>query len=278
MRRSNRSPRRSAQLAPQFSGVESLDDALEVMQEVLPQFLPEFRSLIEETRVGLEELEAPSEVLAEHDELLALYDEFIALIDDAADQLERGEAGAEVLQTFVGESSGTALGMRFIALANRLASIAATNGIEVELNSGPLVADFGRSTGRGGEPTVVGVETASPGLTGIAEVDAVFDAITRASYYNDCTALEALVRFTTTECTERLGIGGPPKCLADESEQAGTLVEVFPFSVCEGQYVRRGDDLARLLQDLAAPSGEPGLVERAYAVYDLHDTVRTRLR
>ena len=79
------------------------------------------------------------------------------------------------------------------------------------------------------------------------------------------------MRFTSTDCTEQLGVGGPPKCLAAESEEEGTPVEVFPFSVCEGEYVRHGYDVGRLLEDLAAPGGEPGLVERAYAVYDLRE-------
>ena len=160
--------------------------------------------------------------------------------------------------------------------------IAEANGIEVELNAGPLVADSGHPGGRDNQPAVTVVETTTPGLTGIADVDAVFDAVTRASYYGDFTALETLVRFTTTGCTRQLGIGGPPKCLSTTVEDAqgkhevwaeeeGQLVEVFPYSVCEGEYTRRDGDVARLLTDLAAPGGEPGLVERAYAVYDLRD-------
>jgi len=225
-------------------------------------------------------MEPPSEVQDEHAELLELYEDFVALVDDAADQLERGEAGIEVLQTFLGESNGTALGVRFTALANRLAAIAEANGIEVELNAGPLVADSGRSRGRGDQPSVTVAEATAPALTGIADVDAVFDAVTLASDYSDFTALETLVRFTTTGCTQRDGLGGPPKCLSTTvedaqgkrrvwSEEEGQLVEVFPFSVCEGEYARRDSDVASLLRRLAAPDGEPGLVERVYAVYDL---------
>ena len=263
------------ELASLFSAAQSVEDALEIMQTVLPGFC----AVIEETQAGLEALAPPSEVQAEHDELLALYHDLFAFIDDAVEQIERGEGGAEVLQTFLGDRSGTALGVRFSDLANRLVAIAEANGIDVELNAGTLTADSGGSSEpRAREPVVTGV--AQAGLTGIAEVDAVVDAVTLASYARDFTALQSLVRFTTTGCTQRLGIGGPPKCLSTTvddasgkhqlwSEDEGQLVEVFPYSVCEGEYERRDGEVARLLTALAAPDGEPGLVERVFAVYDL---------
>ncbi len=125
----------------QFSGIDSLEQALAAMQAVLPEFLPEYRSIIEQTRAGLEPLELPAEVRDLHDGLLAAYDDLVALIDDTLGQLERGEAGEEVLQMFLGDRAGTALGMRFTAIADELIAIANAAGIAVDLSAGALVAD-----------------------------------------------------------------------------------------------------------------------------------------
>jgi hypothetical protein len=111
------------------------------MQAVLPEFLPEFRPIVEQTRAGLDELEPPAEVQAVHAELLAAYADFAALLDDVVGQLERGEAGEDVLQLLLGDRAGTALGVRFTAIANELVAIADAAGIAVDLSAGALVAD-----------------------------------------------------------------------------------------------------------------------------------------
>lgn len=68
--------------------------------------------------------------------------------------------------------------------------------------------------------------------TGLAEIDAIIEAVLA----NDLTAKRALIDYVTTPCTTALGMGGPPKCQAGESD--GTLVEVFPILGQEGEFVR----------------------------------------
>ena len=90
-----------------------------------------------------------------------------------------------------------------------------------------------------------------------------------------------------TACTMELGGGGPPKCASTSVEDAagkrrvfteddGALVEVFPYSVCEGEYARRDaihDVVARLVAPGAAGAATPGgVVERVYAIYRVPDS------
>jgi hypothetical protein len=82
---------------------------------------------------------------------------------------------------------------------------------------------------------------ASSARTGIAEVDRAIDGVLNA----DRDSLRALVHFLTTPCTNRQGLGGPPKCNPGETE--GTPVEVFPVGGVEGSFARRVD-IDRLLQ------------------------------
>jgi hypothetical protein len=51
--------------------------------------------------------------------------------------------------------------------------------------------------------------------------------------------LMALVRFSSLPCTHKEGLGGPPKCLAGETE--GTLVDVLPVLGSEGGHIRRSE-------------------------------------
>ena len=51
--------------------------------------------------------------------------------------------------------------------------------------------------------------------------------------------LLALIQFSSLPCTKREGMGGPPKCLADEKE--GTLVDVLPMLGPEGHHIRRSE-------------------------------------
>jgi hypothetical protein len=87
--------------------------------------------------------------------------------------------------------------------------------------------------------------------TGIADVDAVIEAVLA----DDLAARRALIGYLTTPCTTALGMGGPPKCQAGESD--GTMVEVFPILGQEGEFVRREAVDSRL--DFAA--------QGLYAVY-----------
>jgi hypothetical protein len=69
--------------------------------------------------------------------------------------------------------------------------------------------------------------------TGIEEIDRILDAS------GDVQKLRSLIQFTSTKCTKRDGLGGPPKCLPNEGE--GTPVEVLPFLGPEGYFFRRNE-------------------------------------
>lgn len=83
----------------------------------------------------------------------------------------------------------------------------------------------------------------------------IIDAIIEAMLANDREPLRDLIRYAEVGCTQATGLGGPPKCKADET--AGTLVRAFPFLGHEGWAVRR-DEINTVL-----PSGRYIL----YAVY-----------
>ena len=69
--------------------------------------------------------------------------------------------------------------------------------------------------------------------TGIEEIDRILDAS------GDVQKLRSLIQFTSTQCTKRDGLGGPPKCLQDEEE--GAPVEVVPFLGPEGSFLRKDE-------------------------------------
>lgn len=280
------SDREAVTLEEYFARVQALHEVQEQSSEALGSQLESrfsgAESVIEETRVGLDELEPPAEVRDVHADLLVAYGDLVALIDEAADQLERGEAGEEVFQTLLGDRTWTALGLRMTEIANELVSIADAAGITVDLSTGALVADSA-SPGEAGAvatPRVAVVEPADPLLppaspTGVDEVDAVIKAVLS----RDLDATRALVRHTSTACTSAEGIGGPPKCASTTTEDAdgktrvfteedGTLVDVLPLSVCEGEYAR-DDAIGQVAARLAAPEG--GVVERVYAIYRVPD-------
>jgi hypothetical protein len=71
--------------------------------------------------------------------------------------------------------------------------------------------------------------------TGIPVVDAVIEAI----LIDDRDRLQSLIHYATVGCTHVLGLGGPPKCKAEEAE--GTLVEGLPLLGHEGMAIRRED-------------------------------------
>jgi len=69
--------------------------------------------------------------------------------------------------------------------------------------------------------------------TGIAEIDNILEVVASG----DTEAFHALIQFTRAQCTQRDGLGGPPKCRDGEAE--GTPVEVLPFLGPEGSYLRK---------------------------------------
>ena len=71
--------------------------------------------------------------------------------------------------------------------------------------------------------------------TGIPSVDIVLDAVIAG----DQAAINKLIRFNVSACTDVMGLGGPPKCR--EGEPGGTQVEVLPFLGPEGHFLRRDD-------------------------------------
>ncbi len=72
------------------------------------------------------------------------------------------------------------------------------------------------------------------GATGIPELDTVIDALRSG----DADKLRPLLEFSEVSCNTD-GQVGLTMCAADE--EAGDLVEVFQFVVCEGQSLRRGE-------------------------------------
>ena len=139
-------------------------------------------------------------------------------------------------------------------------------------------------------PTAVSTVTANPtatatdepvdpllppsGQTGLADVDRVIGAILEFS--GDYSGLDALVRYTETECTLQLGGGGPPKCwdVPGAAQVEGTPVVVFPFSVCEGEWEPRSESLQRILAMLVEPPDASAAVAgdariEVYGVYSV---------
>lgn len=105
--------------------------------------------------------------------------------------------------------------------------------------------------------------------TGIASVDAVVEAV--LAFEGDYSALDELVAYTEIGCTLELGGGGPPKCsnVPGAEQVEGTLVEVFPFSVCELEWEPRSESLSRVLGMLFEPAPGAGgelFVAGVYAV------------
>ena len=71
--------------------------------------------------------------------------------------------------------------------------------------------------------------------TGVQPIDRILTAVAN----NDMQSLRALIEWTNAECTNREGLGGPPKCRAGEAE--GTPVEVLAFLGSEGGHLRRDE-------------------------------------
>ena len=148
--------------------------------------------------------------------------------------------------------------------AGELATVTATSEAIPEITSGaPTV-----------EPTLAALQLAvhpPQTRTGQNEIDPIIDALLA----HDFPAIKILTAYQNIGCTNQDGLGGPPKCTADE--QDGTVVEVVPFLGPEGHHLRRvefenweGPDVLGLLAvyrtssgtytDPAYPGGDFGLV------------------
>jgi len=68
--------------------------------------------------------------------------------------------------------------------------------------------------------------------TGLEEIDNILKTVAGG----DAQMLQSLVGFTRAECTNREGLGGPPKCREGEAE--GTKVDVLPSLGPEGSFMR----------------------------------------
>lgn len=99
-----------------------------------------------------------------------------------------------------------------------------------------------------------------PGVEGT--IPRIVRRVTDAVSAGDVEAVLALVQMTEAPCTERGGIGGPPKCwIGDRSYKAGnvhpegTIVEAFPITSCEfGWYDREA--VAGLVEGWVTGAGE----------------------
>ena len=264
-------------------GGGSLSEALERALTVLPAMLAEIQPIAGDLVEGLEAIEPPAAAADAHAELVAGYRGQLTWLDELADQLESEDAdAATALAALTDDASTTEMGQRINRAITELETVAAANGIAVDLSA----AGFGGPGQASGEVAVQvsrspRVEPAEPlrppgAPTEITEVDTVIEAV--LSFSGDFSAVSALLRYTTTACTMELGGGGPPKCASTVVEEAqgkrrefseadGTLVEVFPFSTCEGEYSRRGD-LTALIANLSPAASN---IERVYAVYRVPD-------
>jgi hypothetical protein len=78
-------------------------------------------------------------------------------------------------------------------------------------------------------------EDPAAGRTGIPELDRIIEIVLAGNP----DAVRSLIQFTQTACTNIEGLGGPPKCLANE--EPGTPIEVLPFLGPEGHFIRKAD-------------------------------------
>jgi hypothetical protein len=115
-------------------------------------------------------------------------------------------------------------------------------GFEMKIHLIVILFVLGGLLGGACSPAATAIPTVdiSPGYplqttTGVDAVDKVLAAVAN----DDTDALRSLVRYTVAPCTTAEGLGGPPKCRLDEVE--GTLLEVLPFLVSEGSFIRKSE-------------------------------------
>jgi hypothetical protein len=93
-------------------------------------------------------------------------------------------------------------------------------------------------------PTAVATQDATTAATATIspteQARALLDQLVAAVIAHDADAVLRMVHLTRTPCTERTGIGGPPKCWSNGTNYKegnvppeGTLFDVLPYSSCE---------------------------------------------
>lgn len=258
------------------TGISDIGAALEAMASVLGDFLPEFRAVIEQTRISLVLLSPPPDVQDAHSELLAAYDDVLRLVDDAIAQLDQGVPADDVFATVFAGQRADEIGQRFSRIAEEFTTIADAAGFDGFVGGGILVANSAGSD----TPGAVNVDSSGDtrgdtggtpryiGLTGIPEVDVGVETVLGSQ--GNAASLETLLEYVTTECTLELGDDGPPKCwqVPGAAQVEGTLVEIFPTSVCAAEYQPRAEEIDRMLDRLASVVG-------VHAVYQIDNATST---
>ena len=147
--------------AGQLSGDEAgLEETFAALARVLPEFLPDFRAVLQETRDGLTAITPPPDVEIPHADLIAAYDDLVAVLDRGSGQLQDGQTPTEVLSALFLDRSGDELAQRFSQIAAELAAVADAAGIEGFVGGGALVLQPD-----GVEETVVVERTGAPDET-----------------------------------------------------------------------------------------------------------------
>lgn len=116
-----------------------------------------------------------------------------------------------------------------------------------------------RTTATRAPTPVLPFPPANPPITGIAEVDAIVEAV----FMKDGKALANAVRYAPLPCAERPGLGAPPTC-DSLGVPDGTPVAVLLTLVCDGYYAPPTDaaEFLRVQFGEAAPDvGFAGLYE-----------------
>jgi hypothetical protein len=141
--------------------------------------------------------------------------------------------------------------------------------VTVALLAGIAIAWYGDTPPATATPTHT--PTAAPTLSPPNAAPALPVAVTRlieAVHARDGDAINAMLQFVHAPCTERTGIGGPPKCWVGGTSYKegnvppdGTIVEVFLHSGCEFGWLQ-GTQLLNFLLFTIANSG------------DLHSVIR----
>ena len=88
------------------------------------------------------------------------------------------------------------------------------------------------------EPTLATLQLAvypPEARTNNVDLDPIIDAVLKHNFL----ALQGLTQFSIIGCTHTDGLGGPPKCMENESE--GTLIESIPILGTEGHHLRRAE-------------------------------------
>lgn len=93
------------------------------------------------------------------------------------------------------------------------------------------------------------------------------DVVIEAALAQDIPRLVILAETLATACSNTSGLGGPPPCSMRAGATPGTILEVFPTAVCEGEYQLK-ESLPRFLAKLYESGGATNAPLRLYAVIE----------